>query len=189
MYLFPRFFLSKKFFFPNKAKHTVTSAATNATHTVTSFSTSSRSASTSLGTGTAPGEDNKEENGVLTCLMEHRLAAVVQDLDYFRKNNLMIVETDYIIHVTASSTPSPGVNKKDAKDIEFDFILSKTFSEFRCLAEALYKEAETYMKSEDSASLPKSIAKLLKYCDGANRLMASQSTEYLTKVRCLLRLL
>jgi len=181
----------------------VTSAATNATHTVTSTATkasqsvassvskatSSRSASTSLGTGTAPGEDNKAENGVLTCLMEHRLAAVVQDLDYFRKNKFMVVETDYIIHVTASSTPSPGVNKKDAEDIEFDFILSKTFSEFRCLAEALYKEAETYMKSEDSASLPKSIAKLLKYCDGANRLMASQSTEYLTKVRCLLRLL
>lgn len=122
-------------------------------------------------------EDNTvdPDNGVLLGLMEHRISAVVQDLDHYRKNTFMAVETDYIIHVTCRAATG------GQDELEFAFIISKTFSAFRTLADQLYDEAETYMVAAGN-NVPKHIAKLAKYCDAVKRLMDSQVVEYLTKV-------
>ena len=114
-----------------------------------------------------------DENSLIKGLVERRITAAVQDLDYFRNTtNLLVVKTNYIIHVKCVT--------KDNKP-EFGFILSKTFSAFRTLVDLLSKEAEQVM--EEDANRPKKVTQLAQYCVSAFRLIESQSTEYLGKVK------
>lgn len=117
-------------------------------------------------------ESFADENSLIKGFAERRIAAAVQDLDFFRKNKLMVVQTNYIIHVKCITSD---------KKPEFGFILSKNFSAFRTLVDLLCQEAKQVMEENDDQ--PKKVTRLAQYCDVASRLIESQSTEYLGKVR------
>ena len=169
-----------------KASKSATSAATKASKGIASGASKATSAASKLvheksranepaSKGSAHGAEKEtfaDENSLIKGLVERRISAAVQDLDFFRKNKLLVVETNYIIHVKCITN--------DMKP-EFGFILSKNFAAFRTLVDLLYKEAEQVM--EENSDQPQKVTRLAQYCDVAFRLIESQSTEYLGKVR------
>jgi hypothetical protein len=159
--------------------HTVAKGASSTASKMTEGLSTGASAVSKLVTSATSSKRNdpavllvSEGSGVISGLMEHRISASVSDLDHFRKNNLLVVETDYIIKVTCTA-------KGDSKKIESSFLISKTYSSFRTLVSQLCKLAEEVMKDGDP---PKKVTKLATYCDASRRIIESQSTEYLGKV-------
>ena len=117
----------------------------------------------------------EEESPLLVALMEKRVKAETIDLDHFRIHGGMAVETDYIIRVE-----SKGSKASSMPDFE-TFMLSKTYSAFRTLAQQLKKAADNL--TEKSKHLPKSAQRLAQYCETVLQLVESQRTQYLGKVR------
>lgn len=87
------------------------------------------------------------------------------------------METDYIIHVNCFNG-----GKKNRPEPDFDsFIISKTFSAFRTLADQLHDGADALMNSKQK-DIPRKVRSLANYCQVVLQLIDSQRTEYLGKV-------
>ena len=117
-------------------------------------------------------------SSILAGLLDHRVSAQVKDLDHYRIHGGMAVETDYIIHV---SCVNGGKKTRSYPDFE-TFIISKTFSAFRTLADQLHDSADALMSKKGSAELPRKVKNLANYCQAVLQLIDSQRTQYLGKV-------
>ena len=117
-------------------------------------------------------------------LLDNRVAAKVKDLDHYRIQGGMAIETDYII-----SVKSYNGGKKTRPEPDFDaFTMSKTFNSFRTLADQLNDAADAIMGKEGSESLPRKVKSLANYCQVVMQLIDSQRTQYLGKVSLLTQL-
>ena len=111
---------------------------------------------------------------LMEALMEHRVAASVVDLDHYRIGGGLAVETDYIVRVEPHGLPK-GNNP------QFEpFLISKTYSAFRTLAQQLKKASDIATSSVDR--LPKKVEKVATYAETVVRLVEAQRTQYLGKV-------
>lgn len=118
-------------------------------------------------------ESNSNETPLLTALVQHRVKAEVIDLDHYRIRGGMAVETDYIIRVSPTEEPKRGP--------QFEaFTLSKTYSAFRTFGQQLKKSADEATCKDEN--LPRSVQKLVQYCETVSHLVETQKTTYLGKV-------
>lgn len=118
---------------------------------------------------------------LLAGLLDHRVSAQVKDLDHYRIHGGMAVETDYIIHVNCCCLS--GNKKKTRPEPDFDsFIISKTFSAFRCFADQLHDAANALMSKRNNKDLPRKVRSLANCCHAILQLVDSQRTQYLGKV-------
>jgi hypothetical protein len=102
-------------------------------------------------------------------LMDHKVSAVLSDLDHYRIHGGMAVETDYIVHVEPSSLSSSFES----------FTLSKTYSSFRTFAKQLKKIEDGAMSANTTDETTK---KLAQYCETVHHLIESQRHQFLGKV-------
>lgn len=134
-----------------------------------------------------------EKSPLLLALMQKRVKADVIDLDHYRIRGGMAVETDYIIRIEPTKDAPRG-------DPQFEvFTLSKTYSAFRTLAHQLKKASDRVTDGNYSSpqrnsngingnKLPKSVLKLAQYCQLVIHMVESERTEYLGKVRRILKI-
>jgi Protein ENHANCED DISEASE RESISTANCE 2, C-terminal len=133
----------------------------------------------------------------LDALSHGRVTATVIDLDHYRIHGGMAVETDYIVQVQAIpkkddyATTAAAKDKEEEEEEEFDaFLLSKTFSAFRHLAQQLKKAVDAWSSSNAASTggarggaNSDDATKVAKYCELVGNLVDSQKNkQYLGKV-------
>ncbi|MGK3752053.1 MAG: hypothetical protein ACI8RD_004357 [Bacillariaceae sp.] len=111
-------------------------------------------------------------------LMDHKVSAVLSDLDHYRIHGGMAVETDYIVHVESSSS-SPSSSSSSSSSSFDSFTLSKTYSSFRTFAKQLKKIEDGVMSTTTTDETTK---KLAQYCETVHHLIESQRHQFLGKV-------
>jgi hypothetical protein len=110
-------------------------------------------------------------------LMDHKVSAVLSDLDHYRIHGGMAVETDYIVHVESSSlSSSPSSSSSSSFE---SFTLSKTYGLFRTFAKQLKKIEDGAMSANTTDETTK---KLAQYCETVHHLIESQRHQFLGKV-------
>ena len=109
-------------------------------------------------------------------LMDHKVSAVLSDLDHYRIHGGMAVETDYIVHVEASSSSSSSSSLSSFFE---SFTLSKTYGLFRTFAKQLKKIEDGAMSANTT---DESTKKLAQYCETVHHLIESQRHQFLGKV-------
>jgi len=112
-------------------------------------------------------------------LKEHQISAKVVDVDLYRINGGIAVETDYIVRVERKD----GTIVDDDQSFE-PFTLSKTFHHFRAFAKQLKTISDSVMESAQGRNFSdETTTKLVRYCAAVHHLIQSQSHQYIGKVR------
>ena len=110
-------------------------------------------------------------------LIDHKISAVLSDLDHYRSHGGMTVETDYIIRVECKNSKRGGGQTFEP------FTWSKTYSSFRNFAKELKKIADGFMSSKGRKSnTDETTKKLAVYCETVHHLIESQRHQYVGKV-------
>lgn len=111
-------------------------------------------------------------------LTNHKVSAVLTDIDYYRIHGGMAVETDFIIKVESRRNEATSSSSFEG------FTLSKTYSSFRTFAKQLKKIADGVMslKSRKESQTGETTKKLARYCETVHHLIESQRHQYVGKV-------
>ena len=112
-------------------------------------------------------------------LADHQISANLIDVDLYRINGGIAVETDYIIRVERKNS------SEDDIDSDFEsFILSKTFHHFRTFAKQLKSISDNAMSSAQrkNYTTDENTKRLGRYCAAVHHLIQSQSHQYIGKV-------
>ena len=110
-------------------------------------------------------------------LTNHKVSAVLTDIDYYRIHGGMAVETDFIIKVESRRNEATSSSSFES------FTLSKTYSSFRTFAKQLKKVSDGVMssKSRKESQTGETTKKLARYCETVHHLIESQRHQYVGK--------
>lgn len=112
-------------------------------------------------------------------LADHKVSAVLIDVDLYRIHGGMAVETDYIIRVEYKNIT------EEKCDQSFEpFTLSKTFHHLRAFAKQLKTIADGVIvpTQQNNFAADENMKKLRRYCEVVLHLIESQRHQYIGKV-------